>query len=280
MRAVLGAVLIAGAGMASQASQAPVPVTAAEVRLSGVNLNLATVLVGSAEPTKDEVPRPRPLIEGWKRQAEAGITGSDGNSEAFNLRFGFEAKRKTTENETLFNASYLYNTSDGEKTKSRGESNLRNDFVFGDSPWGFFALGKVEYDEFQSWLWRLSAYAGPSYSLIKQEDVLLRFRAGAGLQKELGRENRNEVIPEALLGVDYEWKITKVTKFFVTADFLPSLRNFSDYRVNGKTGIEIMVDPELNLSLKAGIEDRYNSNPGEDKKKNDVEYFLTLAVSF
>jgi hypothetical protein len=50
--------------------------------------------------------------------------------------------------------------------------------------------------------------------------------------------------------------------------------------MNAKAGWEIVVDPEVNMTLKLGVEDRYNDNPGPDRKKNDIEYFALLAWSF
>jgi len=42
----------------------------------------------------------------------------------------------------------------------------------------------------------------------------------------------------------------------------------------------ILVDPELNMSLRLGVENRYNSNPGGNDKKNDLDYFLALVWAF
>lgn len=225
-------------------------------------------------------PEPESFFEGWKGRIEGGLAGSSGNSEQLALRFVLGLARKTATMETAAGASYIYATSDGDKSKSRGEGFIRNDWLFKDSPWGFFALGRVEYDEFQSWLWRLSAYAGPSYTLINNDRTLLRLRAGAGLQKELGRDNRNEIIPEALFGADFTHKLDDRSSLFANVDYLPSLRNFSEYRVVAKGGYEFIVDPKTNMSLKLGVEDRYNSEPGSGRKKNDVDYFLTVGWEF
>lgn len=223
---------------------------------------------------------PDSFFEGWKGRIEGGLNGSAGNSESLSLRFVLGLKRTTEEMETQVGSSYFYATDEGNKSKSRAETFARNDWFFKDSPWGLFALGRIEYDEFQSWLWRLSGYAGPSYTVIKDDTTLLRFRVGGGVQRELGRNNRNEFIPEGLFGVDFTHKLNDRTNIFANADYLPSLRDFSQYRIVAKGGLEFIIDPKSGMSLKLGAEDRYNSEPGTDRKKNDVEYFLTVGWDF
>lgn len=220
------------------------------------------------------------LFKHWDSQIELGVNGSSGNSENFNIRAGFISKRVTDRNETLFGVLYTYATSDGTSTRNRFEAALRNDFLLApDSRWSLFAQGKFEYDEFQDWKYRTQLFGGVGYAFIKDDVFLLRGRLGAGATKEFG-SSRNEFIPEGLVGVDFDWKITKATRYFALGEFYPSFENSSDYRLLGKTGLEIMVDPELKLSLKMGVEDRYNSNPGGDRKKNDVDYFIALGLAF
>ncbi|MGE3107135.1 MAG: YdiY family protein [Phycisphaerales bacterium] len=240
-----------------------------------------TPTTASPPPSPPPPPPPPPtsFFEGWKGKIEIGLNGSDGNSETLSFRGAVGGKRITDTMETTLDLSYLYSTDDGEKTKSRGEFVGKNDWLFKDSPWGFFVLGKVEFDEFQDWNWRTSAFAGPSYTFIKNERTTLRGRAGLGITKEYGGR-RNEIIPEGLIGVDFTHKLTDRQSIFLSAEWLPSLSDWPDYRANAKAGYEIVVDPSTNMLLKLGIEDRYNSNPGEGIKKNDIEYFILLGWEF
>lgn len=224
-------------------------------------------------------PPPETFFEGWKGKVEIGLNGSDGNSETISFRGAVGGKRATETMETTLDLSYIYNTADGEKTKSRAELIGKNDWLFKDSPWGFFVLGKIEFDEFQDWNWRTSLYAGPSYTFIKSERTTLRGRAGLGLTKEYGG-SRNEIIPEGLLGLDWNHKLDDRQSVYATLEWLPSLSDWPDYRVNATAGYQIVVDPTSNMLLKLGVVDRYNSNPGEDIKKNDIEYFILLGWEF
>lgn len=69
-------------------------------------------------------------------------------------------------------------------------------------------------------------------------------------------------------------------KVFITLHYYSSLHSLSDYRAEAEAGYAVIVDPAHTLSLKLGVEDRYNSNPGDTKKKNDVPYFATIVYNF
>jgi hypothetical protein len=175
-------------------------------------------------------------------------------------------------------------TDDGIKSKSRGEVNLRNDWLLNPSPWGFFALGKVEYDEFQPWDLRGSAFVGPSYTFIQSTRTTLRGRTGLGITREFGSE-RNEVSPEALFGLELNHKLSDRSRLFGSTEILPSLADFPEHRINSQAGYELLVDPQMRLNIKFGVASRYNSDPGERDngvrfKSNDIEYFITAGWDF
>ncbi len=216
---------------------------------------------------------------GWKGSVEAGVNGSSGNSESLDIRMGFSARRTTPEQETSTDGSYTWATDGGEKSKSRGEFNLRNDWQFTDSPWFIFATGKAEYDEFQDWRWRFSALGGPGYALIRDEQTTLKLRGGLGASKELGGSS-DEIVPELDLGVDFEHRLSERQRIYITSDAYPRVEDFAEFRTLTKAGWEILVDPETHLLLRLGIEHRHESQPGAGFKKNDLDYFAVMGWQF
>jgi len=232
---------------------------------------------GGAEGAASE---PASFWEGWTGTVEAGLNGSDGNSESLNVRGSIGASRKTSKMETTIGLLYTYGSSDGEESQNRGEFNVKNEWLFGkDSRWGFFAMARAEYDAFQDWDWRLSGFLGPSYAFIRNDRTLLRGRVGFGGSYEIGGDDE-EFTPELLIGADFEHKLNDRQKLYASVEYLPSLSEFPEYRVNAKAGWEIVVDPETKMFLKLGIEDRYDSSPGEGNKRNDIDYFATIGWAF
>lgn len=265
-------------------------IKAALIERSGGTVRVNHPVLGEISLPADKVtvaaipPPPKPpetFFDGWKKSVELGLAGSAGNSETLSVRAFGQTQRKTDTMETTLSLTYIYATDDGAKSKSRGELFGRNDWNFGkDSPWGFFVLGRVEYDEFQSWLWRFSAFAGPSYTFIKNDTITLRGRIGAGARTEAGRDADNRVKPEGLAGLDFNWNIKDGQSFFATGEYLPDLDRVPQYRLVGSAGYKITLDKASGLNVSAGVTDRYSSNPGQGRKRNDVEYFINLGVSF
>ncbi len=237
---------------------------------------------GDSGATTPEPPS-KSFWRGWDSSVELGITGSDGNSEAFNFRTAIDAERLTEQMETKLGLSYRYGTQNGVQNTNRLDIHGRNDWLFPASRWRSFVQGAYEYDEFQNWDSRISGFAGLGYELIRPEDqardMSLLARAGLGGSQTIG--GSNEMFrPEALLALDYNWNIKEGQRFYVTTELFPSLGEAGDFRWNTNMGYEIVLDAESNLYLKLGIEDRYDSNPGASAKRNDIDYYVTLGWKF
>jgi hypothetical protein len=217
---------------------------------------------------------------GWKHNVDVGFNGSDGNSRTFSGRGGIGAERKAQDMETKAGVSYVFAKDRSTKTKSRGEAFLRNDWIWPESRWGLWALGRLEYDEFQLWDWRASVFFGPSYTFIKNERTLLRGRAGLGAVYEFGGDAEEELEFSGMLGVDFEHKLTERSKIFATVEWIPNFSDWYEYRMVGAAGYELLVDPESGMLLKLGVSDRYDSDPGTGVERNDFEYFGTLSWTF
>jgi putative salt-induced outer membrane protein YdiY len=226
---------------------------------------------------KDE---PISFWHGWKGGVEVGLSGSEGNTESFSMHAGFNAERKTDSTDTKASFIYLRSSTDGHVDKNRAELDLRNDWILAKgSPWRYFVQGSAEYDDFQDWQYRLTAATGIGYAFIESDRTTLIGRVGVGVRDDLlGSDNR--IHPEGLLGLDWSHKITDRQLIAVTAEFYPSFLDIHDYRAKVKAEWSVLVDPETKLSLKIGAEDRFDSDPGPGKKKNDLDYYAVLVWSF
>jgi putative salt-induced outer membrane protein YdiY len=216
---------------------------------------------------------------GWKRSAEIGVNGSEGNSQSLTARGALGLTREAADMTTAASISYVVGRTEDKTTRSRGEASLRNDWVL-SKPWGFYGIVKAEYDEFQPWQWRLSAFAGPSYTVLESDTTLFKLRAGIGGSYEMGKRAEEEWNTELNLGFDLKHKFTQRTSGFITFDLYPSLKDWPDYRHVTSAGLDVMVDPEMGMLLKIGATNRYDSNTVKPAKKNDLDYFLTLAWTF
>jgi hypothetical protein len=225
---------------------------------------------------EEEKPLPRPKI--WSGGLELGLSGADGNSEVLKIRTGMDLKRVTESNIFTMNLTYGYSNQNGVLNENKALLNARDELPFPNSPWSLFASTNMEYDEFRAFDFRVGAYGGVGYQAIKTETAYLQTRTGAGATREIGGP-KDRWVPEALLGFDLEYQFTDRQRIISTFDYYPNLENLNRHRIRTRAAYEILVDPSLNLTLRLGIQDRYDSNPGP-ARRNDIDYFATLLLKF
>lgn len=251
-----------------------------------------TAIGQDAPAAPEEAPPPEPVgfFDGWDGSVSLGVLGTSGNTEIFTFNSQIDGLRKSKAHETSFIAKYT--RAQGEtrpngsgELANRAEIRGRNDFIFTDSKWFAFAEGVYEYDEFQDWSSRVQLFAGPGYVWTDTERTTFKTRAGVGVIREfLGSDNRARA--EAILSADLRHKLTERQNLTAVLDVFPDLTNVNLYRGRLRVQWEIVVDPEVNLTLKLGFEDRYDMDPGPDSftggslKRNDIEYFALLGWSF
>lgn len=233
----------------------------------------------SAAPEAPPAPEPS-WLDGWKGGVEIGLNGSDGNTERLNFRGGANAQRTTERYDTKIGFIYSYGREESRDTENKFIAQGRNDWLFKDSPWRLFAKSTFEYDDFQDWDVRVSAHGGVGYAFIDDEKTLLLGRVGLGFAREFGGDD-NAIKFEGLLGADFSRKLTERQKISASVDWYPELApEIGPYRIEAKAAYEVLVDPESKMTLKLGVLDRYDSNPGDGFERNDFEYFALLAWSF
>lgn len=216
----------------------------------------------------------------WSGSVELGVNGSEGNTRTLNGRAGASASRETDEMVTKARFSYKTARDGSTVTENKAQFEVRNDWKLGkDSPWSVFAQGAVEWDEFQDWDARISAFGGVGYRFVDEKDTKLNGRAGLGASQEIGGTD-DDVTPEAILGADFSHNLTERQKITASVDLYPSLSDGGEFRAVARAAWEVVVDPEVKMNLKVGVEDRFDSDVPAGIKENDFDYFALLVWSF
>lgn len=236
-----------------------------------------------AQDGEEEEPLPLEVetsfFSGWAGNVSFGLYGSDGNTQRLNLRGEVDGERETDKNLSTFLTTYSYAEDDGDESENRFSSEIENDFKLEDTQWFLFARGQLEHDEFQDWDERLSIFAGPGYVFIDNEKTRVSGRVGVGAIREWGGEDSGWT-PEAIISAKARHQITERQNISGGVDIYPNLEDTNEFRANSRIVWELLVDPEVNMSLRAGVEDRYSSHPGGDAKKNDVDFFVMLSWAY
>lgn len=270
------------------------------MRQSGLRAFFGMLLLASsvwAQPSPFTVPQPvgGPIIRPdgsfmsgldhvtpknpWSASVEAGLNGSEGNSQTLKLRLGGDLKYDAPDDTFIMNGWYGLARQRGQLSENKALFTARNELPLFDTSLAYFTQGQLEYDAFRDVKSRLAVHNGLSYPIIKTDMTLLKVRAGAGASREFGGPS-DKWIPEGIFGGDWEQKITEKTKFVAGTDYYPDVADWGHYRIRSRAAFEILLDQQLNLSLRFGVMDRFDSRPGINVKKNDFDYFMTLLYKF
>jgi len=231
------------------------------------------------ESEKPPVPEPR-----WVSKVEAGLNGSLGNTRSRNLIAGLVSDYKPPMSLWHFESRYFGKEDEGETTQSRFYAMLRKDWLIREgSRYTVFAEGRYDRDQFQQWEQRATAAAGVAYKFIQEERTKIGFRVGGTATKEWGVENPDvddDIRPEALLGVEANWKIDGTKEFSAQATYFPDLSDLPEYRVLATAGISYRLNEKGTLNLRGGVEYEYDTHTLEPFKRADLRYFLLLVMDF
>lgn len=231
-----------------------------------------------AEPLVDKDSLSQKILPGWDKNFELGFAGSEGNSQTFNIHTVFDATEEDDNHRWNLGASFFQNKDNGTRTRNEFIAEATHDWLMPDSPWFKFANVKYQYDEFQDWESRASAFVGVGKQLIETDKHDLIGRVGIGGSYEFG--SINELVPEALFGLEWVYTINERQTLESYVTVFPDLDEFGESRTIAGTAWTLAVDEADGISLKFGIDNEYESKTGGTAKHNDVKYYGAIVFDF
>ncbi|MEM6750036.1 MAG: DUF481 domain-containing protein [Planctomycetota bacterium] len=234
-----------------------------------------TLQVGEEPPKRPLLPW---LFPGFDRSVEAGLSGSDGNSQSLNFNVAAAAKFEDDVKRWNLSADYFRSRSDGEVENNEGGAQATRDFLFPEERYFVFGRGFYDYDQLQGFEHRVGLQAGVGYDFYKEDDFKLNGRVGVGPQYEFG--DVNELTVEALLGVALTWLVKEGHTFEFYNDFYPSISDGGEFRNITGASYAIELDSARGVSFKIGAENEYESDPPAGDVRNDITYFARLVINY
>lgn len=269
------------ADAAAGADPAPAAVPAPMDATHATSAGAATIADASLSLRDDAQPEPTPAVPAvkWSGRFELGANATSGNSDTTSIYAAFGVKREAGLGTFTDDLNYRLATDDGETTTNRFFNVARYERLLAEgSRWSWFASSSQEVDEFKDYDFRLSGSGGFSYDAIREDRQTLKLYAGAGAAREFGGSQDN-LNPFALLGTAYTRKINSRVSFAASAEFEPRLDDFGEYRLRGKSKLDVDLNDNGSLKLSLGVEDEFNSDPG-DAKENDFYFFAAIVYAF
>ena len=245
---------------------------------------LALLFVATAGVAQEEDEQNKPTIP-MKSRIEAGVTGTQGNSETFDLRSYAESVYKNDDTRLKIDGSYYYGSAEEKETGrdviTRNEYNygLINDWYFPEAPFSVFYSGRYSWDAFKEWTARWTASVGLGYQAIDEEDMYLTFRLGGGAVREYGTDE-DEVRPEGLAAIEYKWNPSEGQEFYFDTTYYHDFSGEGLHRILSKSYYSVKLDVLRGLAFNVGVDNEYQAEVAEDFEHNDLKYYSSLSVEF
>lgn len=222
------------------------------------------------------------------------MTLTRGNSETFLSTLAFKAVRKTTNNEVLLGASGSYGESTTEETflKNDGTKGQRDtskrtvanasayaqyNYLFTDRIYGG---GRVDFvhDSVADLSYRVTVSPLAGYYVIKNPKAKLSFEFGPSGVFERQEGTNSSQYAALRLGDRFEYKFNPKSKVWQSFDVIPQVDRFSNYLLVTEIGGEAAFTQQF--SLRAVLQDTYDNEPAEGRKKNDLKFITSLVYKF
>ena len=213
----------------------------------------------------------------------AGASYSSGNTSAASVNLNGEAVQATEESKLTLGGKALWSRSEGQTTAENVSFGVayNKDFT---PDWFGFGSGDFLRDEFANIQARGSVHGGVGRHLIKADDLSWDATLGVGYSQDryfdpivVNDELRERYgRAELVLGEESSHKFTETTSFRQKLSYYPALDSGGGSRATLDAGLSVAMNARL--SLTAGLNYRYDSDPGVGLKKGDTLFVTGISV--
>jgi putative salt-induced outer membrane protein len=218
----------------------------------------------------------------WTGYADLGVSLARGNADTTTINSALNASRETRTDKTLAYFNQIYATGqllDG--TSASTAQAIIGGLAYNRnlSPRLFVNLfNSYEYDKFQDLDLRFVIGGGLGYSVIKNERTQLDLLGGADYNHEKYSTPLTRNSAELSFGDILTHKISKATSITQALRIFPNMSDLGQYRINFEFGTVTTLTRLLAWQLT--FSDRYQSNPVEGRKNNDILFTTGIRVNF
>jgi len=239
----------------------------------------ALTAVTSAQAQQAAAPAPD---TSWKSSAAAGLTLTRGNSSTLLATLGATTGKKWDQNEISLGVDGAYGTSknNGVNQTTAGSIHAFGQYnrLFNERLYGFLRLEGLN-DAVADINYRITLSPGLGYYFIKEKKTDLSAEVGPGFVFEKLGGNKDNFVT-LRVGETFHHELTDRARIWEHADIMPQVDRFSNYIVTAEAGIEADLTADKKLSLRAVLQDTYNSEPAPGRYKNDAKIITAIAYKF
>ncbi len=212
----------------------------------------------------------------WERSITLGLNTARGNSDTRLFKTVWRAEQIRERDEWQLFLNWTYGKTDNEKNSEFGRFSVDRKRLFTKRQY-YEGMFDIHYDALARIDYRI--ITGPAYGVFLMRSPETRFsvEVGPSYVREKERQNTEDYMA-ARLAENFSQRINDRVRIWQAAEYIPRLDDLDHFLFKGEIGIEAALNEYM--SLEVALEDRYDSRPAEDKKKNDVYFSTSLKIAF
>jgi putative salt-induced outer membrane protein YdiY len=212
----------------------------------------------------------------WKSSVDFGLNLSRGNTDNLLVRAGIQTEKKDENDAYFASLGYSYGEEDSSANQDEivGKASWRHAFE-GKNFFGVILDGRS--DQFADLDYRFSLNFTYGYYWIDTEETLFSTELGVGVTTE-DKGRGNDTYINGLFVQHFEHKFNENAKFFESFSISPRIDDIDDYHLEFRAGLETKITETL--AFQVTLEDRYESQPADDKENNDLKLVAGVSYKF
>lgn len=245
---------------------------------------LAAQVDESIKATADAERPGCPVLPGWLIDLSAGYWMNRGNSDTQNLLARAAVIKKFEDTwEMIGKGEYAWgknkNKTDEtyEQTADRGQVSAQaNLFVIEDG----FLYGRSEYsyDKIKDLNRRWDSGVGVGYNVYRSGENFLSAEAGVTYIDSRFKYDQSDHGLYLRLAENGAVKINERVTFLESLEYKPKFKDLNDYLLTAEAALRVSLFS--NVYFQFTLTDRYDSNPANGTKSNDLSVIASLGASF
>ena len=217
----------------------------------------------------------------WHGNIALGMTLAKGNSETFQLNAAALAEKLLARDEFRLGASVTHAIANWGRTNESVSANAIQ--AFGDykhlfsERWYGNLRADFLHDDVADIAYRVILSPAVGYYFIKNDTTRLSGEIGPGYVTEDQNGNKDDYLT-LRVSQRGEHAFSKTAKVWEQVDYLPQVKDFSDYLLLAEVGAEAALNSRW--SLRVVFQDKYDSVPADGKKANDLTLISALVWKY
>ena len=233
-------------------------------------------LGNTAGPRAVKVPTWEKAEKLWRSEVEVGATGYRGNTDSDLMLLRLKTERKKDQRTLRLEARSSLGRKDGERDRANGEAvaALRREWEN-----GWYHTAEIRYftDRIADVDYQVVSVLSPGYEFVRTDDEHLSVELGPAYIAEK-KAGEAESFAAVRLAVMMDKLIDKRILIWESIEYLPAIEDASIYLLIAEVGVESILSEWL--CLRTVLQTRYDSNPADDKEKQDVFLSASLVTTF